>query len=168
MSAAPLRRQPATPARPAAPGTRTATGRAATARAATAAAPARHGVGRAQEAPRREQAPRRGEHLRAVSAPEQARSLVPFVALCLAIIVAALGTVLMINIAMTEGAYERRDLKIEIDQLAKERSTLVTQLEANAAPSALTARASELGMVPADTLGVVSLRDSRVLESRLG
>ncbi len=92
----------------------------------------------------------------------------PFAALCISIIVAALASVLLINIVMTEGAYERRDLKLEISQLAEQHDDLVMQLEANAAPQQLAQRASALGMVPADTLGFVSLQQGLVLEARTG
>ncbi|WNM23354.1 hypothetical protein [Demequina capsici] len=110
----------------------------------------------------------RASHLKAVAAPQQARSIVPFAALCVGIIVASLAAVLLINIVMTEGAYERRDLKLEIAQLAQQHDDLVMQLEANSAPQQLAQRASDLGMVPADTLGFVSLQQGVVLEARTG
>ncbi len=128
----------------------------------------------ATAAPRRQRArteaaePSRAAHLRAVTAPQQGRSLVPFALLCIGIVIASLAAVLLINIVMTEGAYERRDLKIEIAQLAQERDDLVMELEENAAPQQLAQRAAELGMVPADTLGFVSLQQGVVLEARTG
>ncbi|WP_062203124.1 hypothetical protein [Demequina salsinemoris] len=130
--------------------------------AATAAAPRR------QHARPESEQPSRAAHLRAVAAPEQARSIVPFAMLCVAIIVAALASVLFINIAMTEGAYERRDLKIEIAQLAQERDDLVSELEASSAAPMLAQRASELGMQSADSLGFVSLEQGVVLKARAG
>lgn len=101
--------------------------------------------------------------LRAVPAPAQARSIAPFAWLCISIIVAALGAVLVLNTAMTEGAYDVRDLKIEIASLHQERAAALTQLEANAAPASLAADAAALGMVPAERLGFVSLADDAVL-----
>ncbi|WP_084127090.1 hypothetical protein [Demequina sp. NBRC 110054] len=130
--------------------------------AATAAAPRRQ-----RPRPQAEE-PARAPHLRAVAAPEQARSIVPFAMLCVSVIVAALASVLLINIAMTEGAYERRDLKIEIAQLAQERDDLVTELEESSAAPRLAQRASELGMQSADTLGFVSLEQGVVLKQRTG
>lgn len=147
-----------------APASRPAPVRGASARAATAAATAPR-----RQSPRTEQAePSRASHLRAVAAPQQARSLVPFALLCIGIVVAALASVLLINIVMTEGAYERRDLKLEIADLARQRDDLVMELEANAAPQQLAQRASELGMVQADTLGSVFLQQGVVLEARTG
>jgi uncharacterized membrane protein len=100
-----------------------------------------------------------------VSAPQQARSLVPFTWVCIGIVVAALAAVLLINTTMASGAYERRDMKIEIAELHQQRATLISTLEANSAPQHLSGTAVELGMVPAGTLGFVSLENSLVLES---
>lgn len=112
----------------------------------------------AREAPRR-------EHLRPVPAPQQARTLAPFAWLCVAIVVAALGAVLTLNTSMSEGAYESRDLKLEIADLHQQRATALTQLESNAAPGALAAQAQALGMVPAGRIGFVTLTTGEVLEA---
>jgi hypothetical protein len=71
----------------------------------------------------------------------------------------------MLNTVMAQGAYERRDLKIELSELHQQRSALITALEANSAPQHLSNTARDLGMAPAGTLGVISLEDSRVWES---
>ena len=104
-------------------------------------------------------------HLRAVQAPERGRSLLPFATLCVAIVIGALSAVLLLNTSMTEGAYERRDLKIEIAALHKESAAYLETLETNAAPASLAARAEALGMAPATALGFVSLSDGIVLET---
>lgn len=111
------------------------------------------------------EAPRRREHLRAVAAPEQVRSMAPFAWLCVSIVLGAMAAVLLLNTTMASGAYERRDLKVEIAQLHQERASLVTQLESNSSPHFLANAASDMGMVPAETLGSISLEDSVVLES---
>ncbi|WP_062377390.1 hypothetical protein [Demequina pelophila] len=100
-----------------------------------------------------------------VQAPEQARSFMPFVWLCLAIVVGALASVLIINTTMAQGAYERRDLKIEIAGLHKQGAAAMEALEASASPTNLARRAQSLGMAPAGVLGFVSLSDGIVLES---
>ena len=109
--------------------------------------------------------PRRRDHLRAVAAPEQARSLVPFAWTCVLIVVAALASVLLLNTTMSEGAYERRDLKIELADLHQQRAALITALEANSSPRFLSTTAADLGMVPASTIGFISLEDGVVLEA---
>lgn len=109
-------------------------------------------------------APRR-ERLRPVSAPQHERTLAPFAWLCVAIVLAALGAVLALNTSMAEGAYESRDLKVEIADLHQQRATALTQLESNAAPGALAQQAQTLGMVPADNIGFITLATGQVLEA---
>lgn len=107
-------------------------------------------------------------HLHAVAAPEQARSLAPFAWSCILIIVAALVSVLLLNTTMAEGAYERRDLKIEIANLHQERSRLISELEANASASRLADAATAMGMEKAQTQGFVSLKDAAVGQNTAG
>ncbi|GMA37158.1 MULTISPECIES: hypothetical protein [Demequina] len=109
-------------------------------------------------------APEPRRHLHAVAAPEQARSIAPFAWTCIAIVLTSLLAVLLINTQMTKGAYERRDLKIEIASLHQQSATLTDQLERNDSPTYLAQRASDLGMEPASTLGSVSIADGAVLE----
>ena len=130
--------------------------------------PSRSSVGRSQPAPRRQPngRPAPGQrHLRAVQTPEQARSLVPFAWTCALIVIGALSAVLLLNTSMARGAYERRDLKIEIANLHEQRASLVTQLEVQSSPDQLGATARALGMVPAGTFGFISLEDGIVIES---
>ena len=107
----------------------------------------------------------RRDHLRAVAAPEQARSLVPFAWTCALIVIAALGAVLLLNTSMAQGAYERRDLKIEIAELHEQHASLVTLLEQKSAPDQLGYHARVLGMRPAAIIGFISLADDVVIES---
>ncbi len=110
------------------------------------------------------EAPRR-EHLRPVAAPQHERTLAPFAWLCVAIVIVALGAVLTLNTSMAEGAYESRDLKIEIADLHQQRASALTKLESNAAPGALALQAQTLGMVPADHIGFITLTTGQVLEA---
>ena len=159
MSAAPARHpRPISPRpvqAPARPGVRT-----------TPSAKAAPG-GRTQPQRRAPGAPNTGSrgHLRAVAAPEQARTLVPFAWACALIIIGALSAVLLVNTSMASGAYERRDLKIEIATLHEQRSSLVTQLEEKSAPARLGADARQLGMQPAHQFGFLSLANNVVIES---
>ncbi|WP_084076741.1 hypothetical protein [Demequina sp. NBRC 110057] len=108
--------------------------------------------------------PERHPHLRAVAAPEQARSIAPFAWTCILIVLGAMAAVLLINTQMTKGAYERRDLKIEIASLHEQSAAMTDTLERYDSPSYLAERASALGMEPASTLGSVSIADGAVLE----
>ncbi|NYI41771.1 hypothetical protein [Demequina lutea] len=116
-----------------------------------------------RSAPTRE-APRR-EHLRPVPAPQHERSLAPFAWLCVMIVLGALGAVLALNTTMAGGAYQSRDLTIEIAALHQQRATALTKLESNAAPGALALQARSLGMVPADHIGFITLATGQVLQA---
>jgi hypothetical protein len=89
-------------------------------------------------------------------------SAVPFVALCVAIIVGALVSVLLLNTTMAAGAYEARDLLIETANLLEYRADLLLDLDAEAAPQNLVESATQLGMVPASDVGYISLEDGIV------
>lgn len=101
--------------------------------------------------------------LEAVAAPRHARSIAPFAWSVVLIVVLAFASVLVLNTTMAEGAYDIRELKIEIRDLHQERAAALTQLEENAAPYALAAQAQALGMVPAQRVGAVSLADALVV-----
>lgn len=110
-------------------------------------------------------APRQRDHLRAVSAPEPGRSLLPFAALCVFIVLGALATVLLLNTTMSRGAWEANSMRIEISKAEQQRATLLTQLEASANPAGLANAAAGLGMVQAERIGFVSIGSAAVLES---
>ncbi|WP_062517926.1 hypothetical protein [Demequina gelatinilytica] len=118
---------------------------------------------RTAPAPRPQGSP--GRHLRPVAAPERSRSLAPFAWICGLTVVAALAAVLLINTTMAEGAYERRDLKLQIRDLHVQEAALLETLDANASPEGLADRAERLGMAPASALGFMSLSDGIVLET---
>lgn len=113
-------------------------------------------------------APARAPHLRPVTTPEPSRSLTPFAVLCVSFILAAMAAVLMLNTELTRGAHDAALMRREIAQYQQQRVTLLTQLEAAAAPGGLAAAAQGLGMVPADRIGFVSLSDATVMESSAG
>lgn len=118
-------------------------------------APTRQSQSQAERRPR----------LAAVPAPQRGRSIAPFALLCVAIVIAALAAVLVLNTAMAQSSYTSRDIKIEIAQLHQTRAETLALLEANAAPSALSQRAQELGMVPASSIGFVSLDSGQVIHA---
>jgi len=127
-------------------------------------APARRSAA-PRPAPQREApaVPVRRPDLAALAAPEHSRSLVPFVALCVAIVVGSLVAVLLLNTSMAKGAYETRDLRNELSYLDDQRSELRAALEAHASPQALARAAAELGMVPAPHVGFVTIGTGSVI-----
>ncbi len=99
----------------------------------------------------------------AATTPEHSRSLVPFVAMCVAIVVGSLVAVLLLNTTMTQRAYETRDLRTELAHLEDQRSELLATLEADGSPQALARAAEALGMVPAPRVGFVTIESGVVL-----
>ena len=124
------------------------------------AQPLRSGAPVAPAAPRPAPAPR--PRLRVVRAPQQARTRVPFVFLCMAILGAALLSALLLNTSMAGGAFERSSLTSRLGRLQQDQLDLVAQLDARSAPASLAQAAGGLGMVPANGTGWLRLSDGSV------
>lgn len=103
--------------------------------------------------------------LRLVRAPQSTRTRVPFVLLCIAILVGALLGALVLNTSMARGSYEAHDLQIELAALARTEQGLNTQLLEHNAPAHLAASARALGMVPAPEFAFLRLADGAILGS---
>lgn len=103
--------------------------------------------------------------LRVVRAPAHARTRVPFVVLCMAVLVASLLGALVLNTSMAQGEYARFALQTRLAQSAQAQQDMRSQLEHAAAPAQLAAAASSLGMVPTTTGGYLRLADGAVLGS---
>lgn len=86
-----------------------------------------------------------------------------FVAACLALLVAGLLGVLMINTAMAKGSFVLGDLQDTSNQLADAEEELSHALEAQRAPAELARQALDMGMVPSSTAAFLRLSDGRVL-----
>lgn len=95
-----------------------------------------------------------GRRLAAVRAPLQARSGAPFLAVCGAVLGAALLAVLLLNTTMAHNSYEMARLQNQSARLAQDVQT--TQAAIRQAEMTLQQRAERLGMVAA---GVVPLLD---------
>ena len=124
------------------------------------AQPLRVGTPAVPAAPRPAPAPR--PRLRVVRAPQQARTRVPFVILCMAILGAALLSALLLNTTMAGRAFERSTLTSSLGRLQQDQLDLVAQLDARSAPGSLAQAARGLGMVPANGTGWLRLSDGSV------
>ncbi|MBO9554078.1 hypothetical protein [Cellulomonas sp.] len=110
--------------------------------------------------PRPEQAP--APRLLLVRAPQTTRTRVPFVLACMAILAGALLSALLLNTQMAQGSYEQYRLANELGRLDQDQKDLDAELDRMAAPAQLAQKAQELGMVPADGTGWVTLSDGTV------
>ncbi|ACQ80667.1 conserved hypothetical protein [Beutenbergia cavernae DSM 12333] len=109
-----------------------------------------------EPAPIRDPGPARRPQLRIVRAQAPARSRVPFLALCVSILVGSLLAALALNTSMAATAYTLRERQGELTALSQEEQRLASLVEETSAPSAVMASARALGMQPSD--GVVHLR----------
>lgn len=101
--------------------------------------------------------------LQVVSAPEPARSLVPYVMSLVAILVGAMVGALFLNTSMAQTSFEIQSKQIELAQMQRHEASLRGEVETAASPGALQQSATELGMVPAEEVGHVDLASKSVL-----
>ena len=103
--------------------------------------------------------------LRVVRAPAHARTRVPFVLLCMAVLAGSLLAALVLNTAMAQGEYERQGLQGRLSDSTQSLQAIDAQLERATSPEALAAAARALGMVPvpASQGGYLRLSDGAVL-----
>ncbi|RPF27914.1 hypothetical protein [Georgenia muralis] len=116
---------------------------------------------RAQTAPRPQHSWR--PRLEVVASPVPARSVVPFLLLCAAVLGAALLGALLLNTQMAATAYEIHDQQVALNRLDEAEASLRAQVEQAGSPAELQRRADGLGMVPAEGMRFVQLADGRLL-----
>lgn len=90
------------------------------------------------------------------------RSRVSTVVVCALALAAALLGILLLNIQVSSGQYRLTELTAQQRALSQENESLTQDIEANAAPQNLAARANDLGMVQARDVGTVDLATGAV------
>ena len=86
-----------------------------------------------------------------------------FAAVCLMLLVGGLVSLLMLNTAMAEGSFTLGGLQKTSGELADAQNALTQAVDAQRSPANLAARATKLGMVPADSAAFLRLSDGKVL-----
>lgn len=86
-----------------------------------------------------------------------------FVASCLALLIAGLLGVLMLNTAMAKGSFVLGDLQNTSSQLADSEEALNHAIDAQSAPAVLAQQALAMGMVPSTTAAFLRLSDGKIL-----
>jgi hypothetical protein len=86
-----------------------------------------------------------------------------FAAACLVLLIAGLVSLLMLNTAMAEGSFTLNGLQKTSGELTDTQDALTQTLDAQRSPANLAARATHLGMVPADSAAFLRLSDGKVL-----
>jgi len=100
--------------------------------------------------------------LRVVATPAQARTRVPFVLACMAVLAVALLAALLLNTSTAAQAFQRYTLSNQLARLQQDQAELQTQLDSKSSPSNLAAAAHAIGMVPANGTGWLRLSDGSV------
>jgi hypothetical protein len=107
--------------------------------------PAPRPAGAPSRAPRPQQAPR--APLSVVrTRPQPSRA--PFVVLVVGLLLSGLVALLLLNTALTQGAFQEKNLSREVKQLTGTQQSLRLHLAAVQEPRALAERATQLGLVP--------------------
>ena len=109
--------------------------------------------------------PARRPVLEVVAAPTPVRSLVPYVMLLVSILLAALAGALVLNTSMAQTSFTIQSRQVELQLLQQRAASLQAQVDTAGSPAALQAAATELGMVPAEEIGHLSLAERAVLGS---
>ncbi|MEE1620295.1 hypothetical protein ACQ3I4_11520 [Zafaria sp. Z1313] len=86
----------------------------------------------------------------------------PFIALCFSVLLAALASVLVLNVQVASGQYELVALRGTEQTLAQENEALAQQVQNLEAPQNLAARASKLGMVVPGAVASIDLGTGKV------
>ncbi len=110
-------------------------------------------------------APAPGPRLRVLTAPVRVTWQPSFVAACVAILVASLLAVLVINLVLSRGAYAENQLELRQIALTETEQALAEDLAVQSSPSTLSARARQLGMIPNGSPAFIRLADGQVLGS---
>lgn len=110
-------------------------------------------------------APSLPPRLRVVPGRTAPGSPVGVVVTCLLLLTTGLVALLMVNISLGHGSYELDRLRNEAERLEEQRAAVSDSLAQRAAPQALEREARRYGMVPAERVTFISLKDGRVVRS---
>lgn len=124
--------------------------------AATEAAPSRRPSRTPAAAP---PAPR----LTVVRAPAHARTRVPFVMTCMALLAGSLLGALVLNTSMAQGEYQRIELRGRLAASVEEQQRIATEIQQAESSGQLAVAAQALGMVPTSHGAYLRLADGAVL-----
>ena len=116
-----------------------------------------------KDAPRRLEAQLPRPQLRSLPSPARHLSRVPFVVLVVAVLVAGLIGLMVLNAATTDRAFVLRDKQREAATLGHQLSDLEAQVARANSPAQLAGRAADLGMVPNPYGVFIDLSTGRVI-----
>jgi hypothetical protein len=86
-----------------------------------------------------------------------------FGVICVTLLAAGLIGLLLLNTVLAQGSFTLHDLRADSDQLTDTQDALIQSLAASKSPANLAARASNMGMVPAQSAAFLRLSDGTVI-----
>lgn len=98
-----------------------------------------------------------------VAPQPRARGNLPFALLCSFVLAAGLLLVLLLNMSLSQGAYQIHQLERDGALAADQASQLQEELAVTASAGTIAERATKLGMVPSSSSMFLSLPDGRIL-----
>ena len=90
--------------------------------------------------------------LKLVPAPASARGFFGVVIVCALLLVGALGTAFALNTQMVDTAYEIQSVQKELNVATAKEATLADRVVSASTPQKLTAKAEQLGLLPATSV----------------
>lgn len=112
----------------------------------------------------REEAPAKKPSLAVIAGQAGgARNVVwPLLVIILLAAAMTIGLPLVLNTHMAQRAYDIRDMKIQLAELKTETAGLETDIMVVSSPEVLASKAEAIGLVPAATVGIISLEQGIV------
>ncbi|MEO3938630.1 hypothetical protein V3N99_18015 [Dermatophilaceae bacterium Soc4.6] len=120
----------------------------------------------ARAAPRTAARPgRRPAPLRVVPGAIQRTGNAAFAGICVALMVAGLVTLLLLNTSLAQGAFDLSDLTKSSGTLTDTQQQLTASIDEQRSPRSLAAAAQQLGLVPAQSMAFLRLSDGKIIGS---
>ena len=101
--------------------------------------------------------------LRLLVSPPRSGRRPKFITACVGVLVACLLVLLLLNIGLARGAYHEKQLTLQQTALMEQEQALSEQVSREGSPSALAAKARDLGMIENPTPAFIQLSDGTVL-----
>lgn len=103
--------------------------------------------------------------LRVVRPPHKKRARVPFVVVCLVVLVGSMLGALILNTLMAQAAYEMHSTQVELARTLQTNQELSTKVDQLSAPERLARKAESLGMVPGESVTYIDLDSATLIGS---
>ncbi len=95
--------------------------------------------------------------LQVVRPPRKQRARVPFLAVCITILIGAMLGALVLNTSMASTAYEMHSTQLELARTLQHNQEHAAEVDRLSSPSRLAEKAQSLGMVPGEGVTYIDL-----------